>query len=227
MASKFTDAQLSKWANDREKEICAKNSLLADRLSLTVTSGTSTYELPNYVTNIRSILYFGKEVHPKGGTAVRITGNLPFETTSSAPYEYQVSGLGQRVIKFYPSPMDNIPEVVGDLWNAAADEAGCIIEFYRTPITGNAQLSLPPWMRRYLLKNYICAKAFGMQGVTQDLRAEKFYLSEIGKDEIYIAAIKGGMHQSTRRVISPTRTGSRSIPGRPVLPPNFGYPVNF
>src|SRR5690349_4390227 len=105
----FSDSQISKWAQDYERKLCAKYDFICDRLSLEIIPGIGEYELPNFVTGIRSVLYLGKELHPKGGRASILTGDIPFASTTSAPYEYQFSGMGLRVIKLLPSPGDAIP----------------------------------------------------------------------------------------------------------------------
>jgi len=225
----FTDSQISKWGQDYEKELCAKFDFLADRLSLEIISGTGEYELPNYVTNIRSVLYKGKELHAKGGRASIITGDLPFGTTLNAPYEYQVSGMGLRVIRLLPTPGDSIPVYTGagGLWTVEADRDACIVEFYRTPHARvyDQTLMLPKWFRRYVLKDYICWKAFNSEGPQQDIKAAMYYEERRNANEGYCSDIKSAMYRSYHRVLSETKQIAKRKPGRPVLPSNFGYPT--
>lgn len=229
----FTDSQIQVWGQNYERELAAKYDLLADRWSLAIISGSNEYELPNYVTNIRSVLFQGKELHPKGFTASRMTNDTPFQTAGSIPYEYMFSGKGQRVIKLYPTPMCNISVYVPippaiDLWTPAADEAAVIIEFYRTPNYGiNPPLILPYWIRRYLLKDYICYKVFSMEGPQQDLRAAKYYEGRMIANDEYIKKIKNNMNSAQISIMFEQKVGPRRGPGRPVLPPNFGWPVNW
>lgn len=225
--SAFTDAQIAKWALDYDKLICAKHDLIADRLSLAIIGGANEYEIPNYVTNIRSVLYLGKELHPKGFRASVLTGDTPFQTAGSIPYEYVFSGRGQRVLKFYPTPMDTIAEYIGDLWTPAADEAAVIVEFYRTPDNAYVDKALPAWLRRYLLKDYVCMKAFGADGPTQDITASLYYQERMAGQEDYLKMIKEHMNKAQLNVLYETKMAGRRKPGRPVLPPNFGYPINY
>lgn len=217
---RFTDAQISKWAADYEREVTAKYSFIADRLSLNIESGVGEYQLPDYVTNIRSILFQGKELHPKGGRASIITGDTPFQTAGSVPFEYVFSGRGLRVIRFYPTPELDVPTYVGDLWTADADEHAVLVEFYRTG-------TLPSWFRRYVLRGYVCWKAFSVEGPQQDLRASAFYEEKIMGNEQYLGDIQENMHKYYHRILMETKMAGRRKPGRPILPPQFGIPVNW
>lgn len=224
----FTDNQLSNWAQTFEKEVCAKNDLIVDRISLQITSGVNEYEIPNYVTNIRSVLYLGKELHAKGFRASVITGDTPFQTAGSVPFEYVFSGKGLRVLKFYPTPMLAVAYDNGDLWNPTADENDVIVEFWRTPdYMSTPRKILPEWMRQYLLKNHICMKAFTAEGPSQDLRAASYYEGRITQQQEYVQEIKENMHRGHTMVLFENKMIGRRKPGRPVLPPTFGYPVNW
>lgn len=226
--SAFTDQQISGWAQTFEKEICSQYDLIVDRWALGVTDFVNEYELPNYVTNIRSVLWMGKELHAKGFRASVITGDTPFQTAGSVPFEYLFSGKGQRVLKFYPSPNVLVAKYMGDLWTPDADRYGVIIEFYRIPdYLSDPQLTLPDWCRSYLLKDPICQKAFQTEGPTQDLRAAKYYQARVDKTHEYLMQIKENMNTAQMNVLFDRKMLARRKPGRPVLPPNFGFPVNW
>lgn len=228
MASQFTDNQISTWAQIFEREICAKNDLIVDRISLAITVGVNEYEVPNFITNIRSVLFQGREVNAKGDTASRITGDTPFQTSGSVPFEYTFAGKGMRVLKLYPTPMVAIAFDSGDLWTATADRADCIIEFYRTPdYLSEPKKILPDWLRQYILKDPICQKVFSMEGPQQDLRGATYYAERVKAMGDYISKIKENMFASMVRVIYTSPQMGRRRPGRPVLPPNFGFPVNW
>ena len=225
----FTDTQISNWSFKYEQELSAKYDLIADRVSIPITSGLNEYQIPNYVTNIRTVLYLGKELYAKGGRASIITNDVPGETSGSVPFEYVYSNKGLRVLKFYPTPMDNIALYTGDLWTPAADEAAVIVEFYRTseslnPIGDN---NLPPWLRQYLLKDYVCWKAGSVEGKGQDLRMSNYYQRKLDSHADYIRKIQENMNRLKHSVLAEQGFTGRRRPGRPVLPPNFGYPVNY
>lgn len=223
----FSDTQISKWANDYEKELCSKENLIADRFALEVTSNVSEYELPNYITNIRCVLYKGYMVYPKGFQASIMMNDSPFQSiNSNRPIEYIASGKGLRIIKFFPSPSETIATINGDLWNINADNNGVIIEFYRTPSLINENLRLPEWNRRYLLKDYICWKAFSNEGKDQDLKAATYYTLRMGEGVEYLKVIKDNMYQASVNVLNPVDNRREAL-ARPVLPSNFGTIVNW
>lgn len=224
----YTDDQISTWAQIYEKEVIAKNDLIADRISLQVIKGSNQYEVPNYVTNIRSVLWLGKELHAKGFTGSMITGDTPFETAGSIPFEYVFSGKGMRVLKFYPSPNINIAQYVGDLWTPDADRYAVIVEFFRTPdYTSTPQKKLPEWLRQYIIKDYVCWKAFTSEGTQQDLRASKYYQQRLDEGATYLKEVRENMFASIVSILYDRKMLGRRKPGKPVLPPNFGYPVNW
>lgn len=222
----FSDNQLSKWANDYEKELCAKNDLICDRISLAITSGASEYHIPNYITNIRMVLWKGKEIYPKGFQFSIATGDSPFNSGSSLPYEYVVTGKGLRIIKFFPTPSETILEYLpilpaNDLFTREADEVGVIIEFYRTPSPTDINIRLPGFIRRYLIKDYVCWKAFRNEGPLQDLRAASYYEERLGANQQYIGTIKDNMQQAITHVLDPYPLQRGGKPHSPVLPDNF------
>lgn len=227
----YNDTQLSKWAQDYEKEITAKYDFIVDRLSIQIISGQGTYELPNYVTNIRSVLYLGKELHPKGGRASILTGDIPFATSQTAPYEYQTSGLGLHTIKLLPTPGDNIavyvPAAPLTLFSIEADKAACIVEFYRTAhydLYDHTKM-LPFWMRRWILRDQVCWKAFTSEGAQQDTISSSFYADQREQNEVFLKNVQTKMFMAYQRILADNKMISRRKPGRPVLPPTFGYPT--
>lgn len=227
MAVAFNDSQISKWAQAYEKELCTKFDFIVDRVSINIIAGTGEYEIPNYVTNIRSVLYLGKELHAKSGRTSILTGDIPFASSQSAPYEYQTNGMGLRVIKLLPTPGDNIPVYSGDLFTVEADKAACILEFVRTPSydTYDRTKLLPNWIRRYLLKDYVCWKAFSSEGPAQDLRGSTYYEQRRQLNEFYAAEINSNLRGCYQNVLSDNKMVGRRKPGHPVLPPNFGFPT--
>ena len=218
---KFSSLQIHNWTREHERELCAKFDLICERISLALIKGTNEYELPNYITNIRQVLYKGRELKPKDFRAAVTMQNIPFQTAGAAPFEYIVSEKGLRVIKLLPTPNENIAEYMGDLWTPAADTVSFIIEFYRV---SSEDIRLPDFIRRYLLKNYLCSKAFSIEGKTQDLRGVNYYTNKMAEDVEYIRKIKSNMYQAVNYTLDANVNTFRK-PGRPVLPPNFGTPV--
>lgn len=217
----FSDTQISKWANEYERELCAVNNLIVDRISLAITQGESDYTLPNYLTSIRAVLWQGKMVYPKSFGKSMATNDTPLTATESIPLEYIFSSLGAAVIKFLPFPSITIAEYVGDLFTPVADEAAVIIEFYRTPHLTDTDVRIPTWARRYLLKDYICMKAFRVDSTTQDLKASRYYEARMAENVNYVKTINQSLRGSYLNVLSEHPQRGRTRPGRPILPDNF------
>jgi hypothetical protein len=194
---------------------------------LPITVGLTEYDVPDDVVNIRLVLWLGKEVHPKSGTFSRITGDTPFSGVTSTPFEYLFSEHGQRVIKLFPSPDQTLAVYNGDLWTAEADAAACIVEYYALPDYTDPLFQLPDWCKRNVLKDYVCWKAARMDGKQQDIRAAKYYEAKLLKRQDYFKKVKLNMHASETKVLTDSPYRPYRKPGRPVLPTNFGTPVNF
>lgn len=222
----FTDAQLTTWAQTYEAELCAKHNLLAARTSLAIVAGRSEYQLPSEVTNIRSVTWQGKEVYAKGSASTRITGDNPLTTGTGAPIEYLFGGKGLRVLRFMPAPQTAITAYGGNLWSATADADYVIVEYYRTPDYTDPLMQLPVWCRRYILKDYICWKAFTSEGKQQDGRAAAYYTAKVAQHATYFGKVVGGLRAAIFRVLSAYPIERRG-PGRVTLPTNFGYPSNW
>jgi hypothetical protein len=227
MATNFSDSQLSNYAIKYEQELCSKHDLIVDRVAIATTAGRSEYELPNYVTNIRMVLYLGKVVYAKGIRASVMTGDTPATTATNAPYEYLFNGKGMHVIKFFPAPDTSVTDPGGPYFDVTKDKIAVIVEFLRTPSQTDATLRLPSWMRRWLLKDYICEKCFSMEGPTQDLRGATYYHEKVLSHDALIGEIKSNLNRYQINVLSDRPRNTIRKPGHPVLPPNFGYPANY
>lgn len=223
----FTDDQISKWAGDYERELCARQDFIGDRYSIPVFSGVGEYEIPNYVTNIRGVLFLGKALYAKGTRGSILTNDTPFATEGSIPFEYIYNGKGLRVLKFLPTPMEDIAAYSGDLWTVAADAAAVIVEFYRTPVLSDPFRRLPEWVRRYVIKDYVCWKAFAAEGPAQDLRAAKYYEGRLAAQGMYLEEIRSNQHMANQYVLSDKSNLARRRPGPLQYPSNFGTRCNW
>lgn len=168
------------------------------------------------------VLWQGREVLPKNFRASVLVGDNPYSSIGvNCPDEYICGGLGNRVIKFISTPNVTIAAYTSDLFTPAADAAAVIVEFYRTPHLTTESLKLPPWIRRYLLKDYICMKAFKAEGPAQDLRAAAYYDSKMVQNREYLKKIKTNMFQAFTNTLMSEAHWRGGRPGRPVLPDNF------
>jgi len=197
----WTNEYLARISLDAEIEIARETESIIDRLSLSTISGTSQYQLPEYVQNIRKILWKGFRLDPAaqidyenwiwnlGGSSIIGGAFEPsafssgFEIGSSSdsnsnsrpvgrPFQYFYSTFGENVVIFNPGINETIASVPDNLWGSEIGNS-VIIEFYRVP--DGTSFKIPHYIRRRTIKSYVMWKSFEKEGPGQNLQAAEYY----------------------------------------------------
>ncbi len=164
----WSTATINRFESNGEDTFAIDYPCIVDRISLDITSGTDTYELPDYITRIRRITWKGKKLWPIQERDVRLRSLNAIGT----PREYIYDNLGTLKIKLYPIPNETISSVDSNLYGSEIPNR-VIVEFYRT--ASYPAFSLPRFFRRRLLKCYILKSCFQMDGKGSTLKAAKYF----------------------------------------------------
>jgi hypothetical protein len=241
----WTNEYLNRITLEAEVEIAKAVPCIIDRLSIPVEQGIPSYILPEYVTNVRKILWKGSRLDPMSygefadwiytlsstqGAAFNPRafsksfhlGDIVGGTPMSKPMRYFYSNFGENAITFNPNVHEDVAAVGSNLFSSAIGNS-VIIEFYRAP--DGVNFKIPHYIRRRTIKNYVLWKAFLKEGNGQNIQASEYYR---GRFEICLGkarAIIERIYTSTanRRTQQSIDNGYKVA--RPVLPWNYGTVV--
>lgn len=166
----FSSTNLTRFQRDGEQNFAAEFPCVIERISLSITSGTSQYVLPDSVANIRRMTYRGWKVWPLPHRDLResfLNGQQ-----SGRPYWYIFNNIGLQKIQLFPVPQENLDAIQTGLWGESISDH-FIIEFYAIP--DQEQLKIPHFIRRRLLKTYTAMRMFQSEGRGQNTKAYKYW----------------------------------------------------
>lgn len=208
---------IARFFNNAEQQLSSEKSFLFDRYSPAITSGTSTYTLPNYVQSIAAVYWKGMLLDP----LTRRNHREVFQsaTQQGTPFWYLFDNIGQNKIQFFPAPNVNLSAVGSDLWNVAGTDnytGGVIIEFAR--ITDNSSFIVPSFLRRQLLKYYVARQVYSKDGAGHNAKLRDYFNQkwDAKKQEFY--SWLDEMYLKPRKVIVQELVSNNYFPASPVLP---------
>ena len=216
----WDDDYLDRLAEEGERQIARELMPFFYRETLAVTDGTPTYTLPNYVREIQSIRWKGKEIHPlHQREAAQI--NHKYLTETGEPQWYLRSPEEFQIIRFIPVPNETITAAsTDDILDSTVIEDKVVMSFYREPDTSGAILSLPDFIARRTIKFYQLMRAFAKEGKGQNLEASQYYEERYNEQIRSYKALQSRYWASKKKLMEPSNiTVSRSR--LPQLAPDF------
>ena len=213
----FDDETIVRFAQQGEFQFASLTDCIVDRLSLNIVNGTSIYDLPDYVLNIRRITWRGKWIEPIPHRQYR-EGFFP-PSAQSEPTQYIFNNLQRQRIQFFPTPSETIAAATTDLYGASIGTS-VIVEFSRTP--DFATFIIPPIFRRFLIKCYIMKMCFAIESKGQNIKATKYFEAKWESLVEAYQLLLDDFFNKPRKLVASSYTIMRPRPARPVLPANFG-----
>ena len=173
MPTIWSDSYLQQLINDAETDLVNKVTPIFERVSLSVTSGTGIYTLPNYIIKILQVTWKGSILENITPDDLR---NLDqkFRINTGDPVGWSWSQDGYKTIRFFPIcnetvGADNTNIYGSDIANRV------ILSYFRTPDTTQSNFQIPGYMGRRAVKPYVLWKAFKVEGVGQNAAASKYF----------------------------------------------------
>ena len=241
----WTTDYLNQITLEAEITIAREIPCIVDRYSLPITPGVAIYQLPDYIDNIRKVFYKGERLDPVSVSEYDKyvytqeentfgpfsdpafsesfdSDSIITSTPSGKPFRYFYNGHGENTIVLNPSPSEEI-DIYDNLYTTNIANA-VIIEYYRLPDGVNHVL--PRFFRRRLIKSYVLFKAFAKEGDGQNLDASQYYFNRYTVGLVKAKSIMNNIFMAITPVREPRNTRYKNLPARPVLPANFGIPVD-
>lgn len=241
----WSSANLEDWAFQAEQDISIKAPCIVDRVALDIVSGQPLYEIPNNSIGIRRITWLGYKLYPI--TKIEVQDLYPNNsittgyfgvfssafsnaffvqaansgTTVGRPYHWAYSGYGWSKIQLYPTPNLTVGTTSVGLWDTAIPNR-CIVEYYRLPDTSSQVYRVAPYIRRALIKDFVLAKAFQIEGIGQDLQASEWHNKRYEINLEIFKAVLAGVFVAKKRRLGLKDALTNNIRGKALLPPQYG-----
>src|SRR5216683_5973896 len=219
----FDSTTLARYYAEGENVFSDSTPFLVDRLSPTITSGISTYTIPDFVRSIRRVTHLGQKLDPLTRRNQRDV--FQAATQQGRPFWYVFNNIGLNKISLFPVPSQTLAAAAGNLWGATAIGAGVIIEFYR--VTDNITFVMPDWIKRQLLKQYVNMRAFAVDGSGHNEKLVQYFQQRWTLRSSEFAGLLDEIHSKPRKLCLSDIIGSNYFPASPLLPiTRFGISVD-
>jgi hypothetical protein len=227
MAQQYTATQITLLENQGENIFASERPCIIDRSSIAITSGTAIYTVPNYIVEIRRIMYRGWKLFPMPHRDLRhsyLSGQQ-----GSRPYWYIYNNIGQSQIRLFPVPQENLLQVSSqsDLWGNNI-QSSVVIEYFRVPDV-SIPLTIPIFMRRRLLKCYINKRAFQNEGKGTKLKLSQYWNMKFNNLKQVYTDLLDDLTNRPRNITANNQTMRPYgfLPPPPILPVDkYGIPVD-
>lgn len=205
---------LQRLTQEAEKEISRALNPIWDRYAIPIVAGTATYTLPDYVRGITNIKWKGISIDPLYQSEVIKSIDHNYFTTRGNVRWYLRSPENFQIIRFVMVPNENITTdpVSDDLFNSDTIRDRVIVSFHREPDTSGDLLSLPDYVARRLVKNYVLYRAYKKEGTGQHIEAALYYKRKYDQQLRYYRELIGRYTMSNQGISSPSDYNCNDMP---------------
>lgn len=239
----WTDAFINQLALQAEDDISTEVKCIVDRASFTVAVGDPFIYLPEYIKGVRRVLWKGLKVWPldrneyreykpllgtasSGAFSSAYSSAFYHSSTSYTPQsrpKFYITGLDERqCITLYPAPNESIAASAGNLWDSSVIATCVLIEYYRT--ADGSTYTIPNWIRRVLIRDYVLSHAFAEEGNGQNLAAAQRYENHFKLMMEVLKQINAGVFVNAQSYLDEDQALTPELSGRipaPQLPAKY------
>lgn len=200
----WDDDYLIRLTQEAEKEISRALNPIWSRYPIEITAGTATYTLPDYVRGITNVKWKGISLDPLYQSEVIKHIDPKYFTNRGQVRWYLRSPENFQIIRFVSVPNEDItadPQN-DDLFNSGIIANRVIVSFYREPDTSGNLLSLPDYISRRIVKNYVLYRAYKKEGHGQHIQASIYYKQKYDQQIKYYKELIGRYSMSNQGLTS-------------------------
>jgi hypothetical protein len=184
----WSDSYLQQLVNDGETDIVNKVTPIFERVSLSVTSGTATYTLPDYIIKIVQVTWKGTVLDNLVLDDLLML-DPKYRTNKGKPIGWTWSQDGLKIIRFFPVVNETIAADNTNIYGSDIANR-VILSYFRSPDTTQSNLQIPAYMGRRAIKPYVLWKAFMADGLGQNIKASDYFKAKYRKMIRLYALIK-------------------------------------
>ena len=220
----WTDDFLTYLQEQGEISLSSDVPCIFTRLSIPITAGIAEYELPEQIIRILRVTYKGFKVYAYSATSGRLEyQNVhPTSTSTGRPLYYIAHEYGRGVIRFFPTPNEDLSADPNTVNTTAGINSQFIISAKVVADPSGLEFRLPDYIRRRTNKYYVMSRAYAKEGHSQNMKASQYFLN---KYLFFKEELRRTMEEIPRAVTQQMGLNhftSKQYP-RPILPPDkFG-----
>ena len=210
----WSAATINRFVAEGEQEIAKGLNCLINRVSLDITEGQVTVQLPSDLLSIERITWLGKRLDPM---PLRDFQKINVIAGESLPLFYIFNQQGQNTVRFFPLPPQAVAADDSGLWGPTIGTT-IICAYWQLPDTVSVQI--PQYIRLRLIKYYVLWKCFAIEGAGQNLKSSVRFKKRYDFYMEWFKKIHASHYVAKMSVLG---TGNkRGILAPPRLPYTFG-----
>jgi hypothetical protein len=217
----WSDDYLNYLLTRGEIEFSQKVPSILTRFSLSVTAGTSVYDISaNQLTNMLRVTWKGEKLDSFEHASDTLRNNWirpQDQSNQGKPQCYLSYEYGYGKIKFHPVPNETIAADDTNIYGSDIENR-VIITGYRLADPTADTYRIPEYVRRRFTKYYAMEKAYLREGPGQDLDASRYFGSKYQLALVYFKKIIHSIPKAVRIEMGPrSMRDARKVP-RPQMP---------
>jgi hypothetical protein len=224
----WTDAYLLQLINQCEVWVFDAINTYWTRFAIPIQVGLGVYPMPGNIKGITRITYRGFKVDILSQRELSLLSPV-YRTQQTRPRWASRQMDGTFALRLYPVPAENLPVLDSgtDVFTDKNLLNECIISSYMYAQEEDTNFSLPDYFVFRTVKHFVRWKSFAAEGVAQDLDVAQYHKKKFeGQIEKIIVANSRVFNNKSRQLadVAIQRPWKKF---RPILPPNFGTPVDM
>lgn len=224
----WTDVYLLQLINQAEVWIFDAVKTTWSRFALGIQLGVGTYQLDQDVQAITRITYRGFKVDILSQRELSLLSPV-YRTQQTRPRWASWQFDGTNTLRLYPVPAENLPilDTGTDVFTDKNLLNECIISAYMVPDESDGVFSLPDYFITRAVKHFVRWKAYAAEGNAQDLDVAQYHKSKFESQVAMIVEANTKVYNNKARQLADVAIQRPWKKFRPILPPNFGTPVDM
>lgn len=224
----WTDAFLYQLIQQAETWIMDACNTVWIRFPLAIQLGIATYQMPFTVKYITRMTYRGFKMWVVTQKELALLSPV-YRTQQTRPRwaSWQFDGFSS--LRLYPVPSENLPilSTGNQIYTDINLLNECVISAYVFPNEANVNFSLPDYFIRRIVKSYVLWKAYAAEGLPQDLDVAQYFKKKFEGHVQSIIEAHTRVYANKNRQLADVAIQRPWRKYRPILPPNFGTPVDM
>lgn len=224
----WTDTYLLQLINQCEVWIFDVINTYWTRFAIPIVLGQAVYQMPGNIKLITRITYRGFKVDILTQKELSLLSPV-YRTQQTRPRWASRQFDGQLSLRLYPVPAENLPILDSgtDVFTDKNLLNECIISAYMYAQETDATFSLPDYFVFRAVKHFVRWKAYAFEGNAQDMDVAQYHKQKFESQVSMIIAANTRIFNNKSRQLADVAIQRPWKKFRPILPPNFGTPVDM
>lgn len=224
----WTDAYLLQLINQCEVWIFDAINTFWTRFAIPIQTGIGVYQMPGNIKGITRITYRGFKVDILTQKELALLSPV-YRTQQTRPRWAARQFDGQLSLRLYPVPNENLPilDAGTDVFTDKNLLNECIISAYMYAQESDQTFSLPDYFAFRAVKHFVRWKAYAAEGNAQDMDVAQYHKQKFEAQIAMIIEANTRIFNNKSRQLADVAIQRPWKKFRPILPPQFGTPVDM